>query len=166
MDHLGYNLLSVSQLLDEDLEVCFKRDTSQVLDLSGTLICKISQVGRVFGVDFSESSSSSRCLLAQPSSELWMWHRRLGHMSFDLLTRLSALGLIRGLPKLKFEKNLVCAPCRHGKVVAAPHPPVSLVMTERPGELLHMDTVGPSRVRSKGEKWYVLVIIDDFSHYS
>ena len=29
-----------------------------------------------------------------------------------------------------------------------------------------MDTVGPSRVRSVGEKWYVLVIVDDFSHYS
>ena len=43
-------------------------------------------------------------------------------MSFDLLTRLSALGLIRGLPKLKFEKNLVCAPCRHGKMVAALSP--------------------------------------------
>jgi transposase InsO family protein len=29
-----------------------------------------------------------------------------------------------------------------------------------------MDTVGPSRVCSMGGKWYVLVIIDDYSHYS
>jgi hypothetical protein len=29
-----------------------------------------------------------------------------------------------------------------------------------------MDTVGPSRVRSMGGKWYVLVIIDDYSRYS
>jgi hypothetical protein len=29
-----------------------------------------------------------------------------------------------------------------------------------------MDTVGPSRVRSIGDKWYVLVIIDDYSYYS
>jgi transposase InsO family protein len=29
-----------------------------------------------------------------------------------------------------------------------------------------MDTVGPSRVRSVGGKWYGLVIIDDYSHYS
>ena len=28
-----------------------------------------------------------------------------------------------------------------------------------------MDTVGPSRVRSAGEKWYVLIIVDDFSRY-
>jgi hypothetical protein len=29
-----------------------------------------------------------------------------------------------------------------------------------------MDTVGPSRVRSMGGKWYVLIIVDDYSHYS
>jgi transposase InsO family protein len=28
-----------------------------------------------------------------------------------------------------------------------------------------MDTVGPSRVRSMGGKWYVLIIVDDYSHY-
>jgi transposase InsO family protein len=39
-------------------------------------------------------------------------------------------------------------------------------MTEHPGQLLHMDTVGPSRIHSMGGKWYVLVIVDDYSHYS
>jgi hypothetical protein len=39
-------------------------------------------------------------------------------------------------------------------------------MTKGPGELLHMETVGLARVRSKGGKWYVLVIVDDFSRYS
>jgi transposase InsO family protein len=29
-----------------------------------------------------------------------------------------------------------------------------------------MDTVGPSQVHSILGKWYVLVIIDDYSHYS
>jgi transposase InsO family protein len=29
-----------------------------------------------------------------------------------------------------------------------------------------MDIVGPSRVRSIGGKWYVLVIVDDYSCYS
>jgi hypothetical protein len=87
-------------------------------------------------------------------------------LSFDLLARLSSLDLIRGLLKLKFEKDLVCNPCHHGKMVAASHPPMNQVMTKEPNELLHMDTVGPARVRSDGEKWYVLVIMDDFSRYS
>jgi hypothetical protein len=39
-------------------------------------------------------------------------------------------------------------------------------MTEQLGQLLHMDTVGPSWVRSMDSKWYVLVIVDDYSRYS
>ena len=39
-------------------------------------------------------------------------------------------------------------------------------MTDGPGQLLHLDTVGPSRVQSAGGKWYVLVIVDDYSRYS
>ena len=41
------------------------------------------------------------------------------------------------------EKDLVCHPCYHGKMVAASHTPVNQVMTSYPNELLHMDTVGP-----------------------
>jgi transposase InsO family protein len=105
-------------------------------------------------------------LVADVSAELWKWHRRLCHLSFDLLSRLSGLGLVRGLPKLKYQKDLVCSPCRHGKMVAASHPPLTSVMTERPCELFHMDLVGLARVCSAGRKWYVLVIVDDYSRYA
>jgi transposase InsO family protein len=44
--------------------------------------------------------------------------------------------------------------------------PVNAVMTEHPGQLLHMDTIGPSQVRSMGGKWYVIIIVDDYSRYS
>jgi hypothetical protein len=69
-------------------------------------------------------------------------------MSFDILCRLSSLGLIQGLPNLKFEKDLVCHPCHHGNMVAASHFPVTKVMTSQPRELLHMDTIGPAQVCS------------------
>jgi transposase InsO family protein len=70
------------------------------------------------------------------------------------------------LPKLKFEKDLVCHPYRHGKMIAASHSPVTKVMTSHTGELLHMDTIGPARVCSFVGKWYVLVVVVDFSRYS
>jgi hypothetical protein len=84
-------------------------------------------------------------------------------LSFNLLCRLSDLGLLRGLPLLKFESDWVCAPCCHGKMIADSHSPVNTVMIKHPEQLLHMDTISPSRVRSMGGKWYVLVIIDDYS---
>jgi hypothetical protein len=165
VDRLGYNLLSVSQLCDANLSVLFRKSDSHVLDSSGKRVCGISRIGNVFQSGFF-AQSSLRCLISQSSSELWKWHRRLGHLSFNLLRRLSGLGLLRGLPLLKFESDLICAPCRHGKMIAASHSSVNTTMTEHPGQLLHMDTVSPSRVRSMGRKWYVLVIVDDYSRYS
>jgi hypothetical protein len=52
----------------------------------------------------------------------------------------------------KFESDLVCAPYRHGKMIAASHSLVNTMMTEHPRQLLHMDIIGPSQVRSKGRK--------------
>jgi hypothetical protein len=49
---------------------------------------------------------------------------RLGHLSFELLCRLSGLGLLRGLLLLKFESDLICSPRRHGKMIVAFHFPV------------------------------------------
>lgn len=164
---LKYNLLSVSQLCDENLEVRFKKDRSRVLDASESLVFDISRVGRVFFANFDSSAPGpSRCLIASENRDLFFWHRRLGHIGFDHLSRISGMDLIRGLPKLKAPKDLVCAPCRHGKMTSSSHKPVTMVMTDGPGQLLHMDTVGPARVQSVGGKWYVLVVVDDFSRYS
>jgi hypothetical protein len=166
VDKLRHNLLSVSQLVDADLDVLFHKYDSQVLDSSGKLVCGISRIVKVFQADFSLAQSSIECLILQSSSELWKWHRRLGYLSFDLLCQLSGLGLLQGLPLLKFESNLICSSCHHGKMITASHSPINTMMTEQPGQLLHMVTVGPSRIRFMGGKWYVLIIVDDYSHYS
>jgi hypothetical protein len=152
VDRLRYNLLSVSQICDADLSACFRKSDSHVVDSCGKRVCGISHIRNVFQADFSSAQYSLRCLISQFSSELWKWHRRLGHLSFDLLCRLSGLCLLRGLPLLKFESDLVCALCRHGKMIAALHSPVNTVMTEHTRQLLHVDTVSPSRVRSMGGK--------------
>jgi transposase InsO family protein len=121
---------------------------------------------QVFRADFSQSSGVECCFFASSSSELWKCHRKLGQLSFDLLSCLSKLNLVRGLPWLRLEKELVCAPCRHPKMVASSHPPLADVMTERPCELLHMDLVGLAPMRSAGGMCYVLVAVDDYSRYA
>jgi hypothetical protein len=110
VDKLRYNLLSISQLVNADLDFLFCESSSQVLDSSGKLVCSISRLEKVFQADFSFAQSSMNCLISQSLSELWKWHRRLGHLSFDLLCQLSSLVLLRGLPFLMFESNLVRSP--------------------------------------------------------
>jgi hypothetical protein len=57
MDKLSYNLLSVSQLVDADLDVLFRKSGSHVLDSSGKLVCGISRIEKVFQADFSFAQS-------------------------------------------------------------------------------------------------------------
>jgi hypothetical protein len=45
---LGFNLLSVSQLLDEGFEVRFKYGESRLLDSRGDLVCMIIPEGQIF----------------------------------------------------------------------------------------------------------------------
>jgi hypothetical protein len=85
VNKLRYNLLSVFQLVDADLDVLFCKSGSRVLDSFGNLVCGISHLGNVFQADFSFAQSSLKCLISQSLSELWKWHRTLCHLSFDLL---------------------------------------------------------------------------------
>jgi hypothetical protein len=163
---LVYNFLSVSQLFDEGFEVLFRPGGSRILDSRGDLVCMVVPERQVFRADFSQSFGIESCFLAGSSSELWKWHRKLCHLSFDLLSHLRKLKLVRGLPQLRFEKELFCAPCRHANMVGSSHPPLTDVMTECPCELLHMDLIGSARVHSVGGKWYVLVVVGDYSRYA
>jgi hypothetical protein len=70
VNKLRYNLLSVSQLVDADLDVLFCKSGSRVLDSFGNLVCGISHLGNVFQADFSFAQSSLKCLISQSLSEL------------------------------------------------------------------------------------------------
>jgi hypothetical protein len=81
-------------MLDEGFEVLFRPGGSRILYSQGDLVCMVVPEGQVFRADFSRSTGVERCFLAGSSSELWKWHRKLGHLSFDLLSRLSKLNLV------------------------------------------------------------------------
>jgi hypothetical protein len=62
--------MSVSQLVDADLDVLFRKFGSKVPDSHGDLVCGISYIGKVFQADFTFPQSSMKCLISQSSSEL------------------------------------------------------------------------------------------------
>jgi hypothetical protein len=47
VDKLRYNLFSVSQLVNVELDVLFHKSDSHVLDSSGKRVCDISRIGKV-----------------------------------------------------------------------------------------------------------------------
>ncbi|GKF35645.1 retrovirus-related pol polyprotein from transposon TNT 1-94, partial [Tanacetum coccineum] len=58
-------------------------------------------------------------------------------------------GLVRGLPKLKFEKDHLCSACAMGKSKKKSHKPKSEDTNQEKLYLLHMDLCGPMRVYRK-----------------
>jgi len=77
--------------------------------------------------------------------ESWLWHRRLGHLNYDHIIKLSNSGVVRYLPKISKPYNYVCKPCQMGKMTRTQFKSKSFTSTDKPLLLVHMDLCGPSR---------------------
>ncbi|GJV90572.1 reverse transcriptase domain-containing protein [Tanacetum coccineum] len=111
-------------------------------------------------------ASSPICLLSKASkTKSWLWHQRLSHLNFGAINHLARHGLVRGLPKLKFEKYHMCSACAMGKSKKKPYKPKSEDTNQEKLYLLHMDLCGPMRIASVNGKKYILVIVGDYSRF-
>ncbi|GJT43950.1 putative ribonuclease H-like domain-containing protein [Tanacetum coccineum] len=107
------------------------------------------------------------CLLSKASkTKSWLWHRRLSHWNFGAINHLARHGLVRGLPKLKFEKDHMCSACAMGKSKKKPHKPKSEDTNQEKLYLLYMDLCGPIHVASVNGKKCILIIVDDYSRFT
>ncbi|GKB87708.1 retrovirus-related pol polyprotein from transposon TNT 1-94 [Tanacetum coccineum] len=108
--------------------------------------------------------TSPICLLSKASkTKSWLWHRWLSHLNFGTLNKLAKDGLVRGIPKLKFQKDHLCSSCALGKSKKSSHQPKAEDTNQEKLYRLHMDLCGPMRVESINGKKYILVIVDDYS---
>ncbi|GJX13147.1 retrovirus-related pol polyprotein from transposon TNT 1-94 [Tanacetum coccineum] len=111
--------------------------------------------------------SSPKCLLSRASkNQSWLWHRRLNHLNFGTINDLARKDLVRGLPRLKFEKDHLCSTCQLGKSKKATHKPKTVNTIMEVLHTLHMDLCGLMGVQSINGKKYILVIVDDYSRFT
>ncbi|GJX60175.1 hypothetical protein Tco_0291565 [Tanacetum coccineum] len=68
------------------------------------------------------------------------------------INHLARHGLVRGLPKLKFEKDHLCSACALGKSTKKPYKPKSEDTNQEKLYLLALDLCGPMRVASVNGK--------------
>ncbi|GJZ02176.1 retrovirus-related pol polyprotein from transposon TNT 1-94 [Tanacetum coccineum] len=117
---LGHNLFSVGQLCDSNLEVAFRQHTCFIRNLEGVDLLTGSQGDNLYTLSLGNMMASSPiCLLSKASkTKSWLWHRRLSHLNFGAINHLARHGLVRGLPKLKFEKDHLCSACALGKTLS------------------------------------------------
>nr|GEZ25578.1 retrovirus-related Pol polyprotein from transposon TNT 1-94 [Tanacetum cinerariifolium] len=141
VEGLGYNLFSVGQFCDSDLEVAFRRNACFVRNLEGVDLLKGDRSTNLYTINLHEMSSTSPiCLMAHASStKSWLWHQRLSYLNFDTINDLASNDLVVGLPKFKYHKEHLCPSCEKCKSKRASHPP---------------------------KPRYILLIVDDYSRYT
>ncbi|GJV22076.1 retrovirus-related pol polyprotein from transposon TNT 1-94, partial [Tanacetum coccineum] len=168
VEGLGHNLFSVGQFCDSDLKVAFRKHTCFVRNLEGDDLILRSRETNLYTLSMRDMMASSPiCLLSKASkTKSWLWHRRLSHLNFGAINHLAKNGLVRGLPKLKFEKDHLCSACAMGKSKKQSHKPKYEDTNQEKLYLLHMDLCGPMRVASINGKKYILVIMDDYSRFT
>ncbi|GJX43585.1 integrase, catalytic region, zinc finger, CCHC-type containing protein [Tanacetum coccineum] len=117
VEELGHNLFSVGQFCNSDLEVAFKKHTCFVRDLDGVDLIKGSRGTNLYTIFVEDMKRSSPIFLLSKASKnkSWLWHRRLNHLNFGTLNDLARKDLVRGLPRLKIEKDHLCFASQLGK---------------------------------------------------
>nr|GEW47066.1 hypothetical protein [Tanacetum cinerariifolium] len=164
-DHIDAIL---GQFCDANLEVAFKRNTCFIRDMDGVDLLKGNRSTNLYTINLYDMASASPiCLMARATpTKSWLWHQRLSHPNFDTINDLAKNDLVSGLPKFKYAKEHLCPSCEQGKSKRASHPPKPVPNSKQRLHLLYMDLCGPMRFVSINGKWYVLLIVDDYSQYT
>nr|GEW97909.1 retrovirus-related Pol polyprotein from transposon TNT 1-94 [Tanacetum cinerariifolium] len=89
VEGLGHNLFLVGQFCDSDLEVAFRQHTCFLRNLDGVDLLTRSRGKNLYTLSLRDMMAA--------------------------INHLARHGLIRGLPKLKFEKDHLCSACAMGK---------------------------------------------------
>ena len=109
VDGLKHNLLSISQLCDKGYNVIFKSIMCIIVnEINNQVLFVAFRNENVYTIDFDNMTSKESICLAAINENSWLWHRRLGHVNMELLSKLSKLDLVKGLPITKFVKDKIC----------------------------------------------------------
>ena len=105
---LRVNLLSISQICDQDFMVLFSKGKCLVMDEFGKkLISGVRTLDNYYGLVPDADIVCNSIHL--PNEDLW--HQRMGHASYKHLSIVSKHELVLGIPKLSRMSNVVCGPC-------------------------------------------------------
>ena len=108
VEGLRVNLLSISQIYDQDFMVLFSKGKCLVLDESeNQLISGLHTLDNCYGLVPDADIVCNSIQL--PNEDLWP--QRMGHASYKHLSIVSKNESVLGMPKLSRVNNVVCGPC-------------------------------------------------------
>jgi hypothetical protein len=113
--------------------------------------------------EFIEPDSSLLLTHADESSRIW--HERFVHLNFSYIQQLIKKILFDGLPDIHFSKG-VCEGCVLGKHPEEKFDKGKSQRAYTPLDMIHSDLMGPFPYPSINKVRFVLIFVDDFSHFT
>jgi hypothetical protein len=155
------NLISVRRFTtDNTYSIEFDPFGLSVKDLQTlSVIARCNSTGDLY--PFFLSTPPSTTALTAAASSTTLWHRRLGHVGHESLSKLISSNAISCN---KRHGTHVCHACQLGRHVRLPFS-LSTSRVLHPFDLIHCDLWTSPVVSMSGYKYY-LIILDDCTHYS
>ena len=161
VDGLKVNLISISQLCDDNLFVQFTKGSCLVTNnLNSCVMEGKRSLDNCYLLTFSRTC----CATLMNNSDIW--HKRLGRISPRSLNETIAADTVLGIPKMKADLGKMCGSCQIGKQVWMPHKVTQHMTITRTLKLLQMDLMGPMQVESLRGIRCAFLCVDNFSRYS
>nr|AAL31082.1 putative polyprotein [Oryza sativa Japonica Group] len=158
---IDMNLVSGSRLTRDGFKLVFESN-KVVVSKHGYFIGKGYECGGLFHFSLSDFCNKSvNHICGSVDDEAKVWHSRLCHINFGLMSRLSSMCLI---PKFSIVKGSKCHSCVQSKQPRKPHK-AAKERNLAPLELLHSDLCEMNGVFTKGGKRYFMTLIDDATRF-
>ncbi|RDX64006.1 hypothetical protein CR513_57483, partial [Mucuna pruriens] len=160
---LKHNLLSISQLYGSGYDVSFNKKECIVKNQNCSQIFSVKRQNNLYKINLTNLTNQNVTCLVSINNYQWTWHKKLGHASLRLISKLKTHNLVRGLPSHVYKNNILCDSYQKKKQFRGSFESKNIVSTIRPLELLHIDMFGPTKIASLSGKHYGLVVVDDYS---
>lgn len=164
---LRSNLISVSQLVARGSRVTFEGDLAVVRNQEGrTVLIAVRRNGLyVIITDDIPVISANAAQAKHKAVGYDIWHRRLGHVATDVISRMVRESLVDGLNiSGNAQLDAMCEDCIYGKHTTHPfndEVPAETEVLER----VYVDMWGPAPVESAGGAKYFMLLVDGATSY-
>ena len=152
---LEYNLLSVRKLELKGFKILFS-DGKGLISRREIIVAEAYRQNTLYELKLRRYTKNA--YMSTVCQNVDLWHKRVGHISYNALKKLTNLDFSEKLESL-------CQYCVEGKQTQKPHNQ-HRIRAKRPLQLVHSDLFGHINTNSYDCKKYVLTFIDDFTHFT
>lgn len=158
-------LISIYQLDKNGARVTFENGRAMV-SVGDKIVLIGTAIGRKGLYKLINIRSAVNCLMVREKVPE-IWHRRLGHLSYDVLQKMVQTDMVDGIDISGAFKTPdgKCEYCVKAKQHKLPHNKIRN-RGERILEIVHMDICGPISPVGLNDEKYILTVMDDYSHFA